>query len=409
MSVIAESPAKALISPRLDRIKASPSSAITQRARELRAAGRNIISLSVGEPDFETPAHICEAAVEAMKRGQTRYTTVDGTPELKQAVIGKFKRENGLEYTPDQITVSSGAKQVIFNAAMATLSAGDEVIIPAPHWVSYTDITLLAEGVPVVLPCPQSQGFKLQAGQLEAAITPRTKWLVLNSPSNPSGAVYSYAELKALTDVLLRHPQVYVLTDDIYEHILFDGRKFYTPAQVEPGLFERTLTVSGVSKAYAMPGWRIGYAGGPRHLIKAMAKLQGQSTTNPCSISQAAAVMALNGPQEFIPQRSATFQMRRDRVVELLNRVPGFSCHKPEGAFYFYPDCTALIGKRRPDGRRIENDNDVAMYLLDAADCAVVHGAAYNLSPFIRISFATSMELLEEACARMQRACVQLV
>jgi aspartate aminotransferase len=403
-----ESVLLSLIAPRMDRIKPSPSSAVTQRARELRAAGRDVISLSVGEPDFPTPEHICQGAVEAMKRGQTRYTTVDGTPELKQAIIGKFKRENGLEYKPDQITVGNGAKQVIFNAMMATLAPGDEVVIPAPHWVSYTDITLLAEGVPVVVPCPQSQGFKLRAEALEAAITSRTKWIILNSPCNPTGAVYSRPELQSLIEVLLRYPQVHVLTDDIYEHILFDDRQFFTPAQVEPELYERTLTVNGVSKAYAMPGWRIGYAGGPRALIKAIAKLQGQSTTNPCSISQAAAVVALNGPQDFIPERAAAFQQRRDRVLELLNRVPGLSCHKPEGAFYLYPDCSGLMGKRRPDGRRLENDQDFAMYLLDCADVAVVQGSAYNLSPYVRISIATSMELLEQACARIHRACAEL-
>lgn len=397
-----------LISPRLNRIKASPSSAATQRARELRAAGRNIISLSVGEPDFETPAHICQAAIEAMKCGQTRYTTVDGTPELKKAVIGKFNRENNLEYAADQITVGAGAKQIIFNAFMATLAPGDEVIVPAPHWVSYTDMTLLAEGVPVVVPCPEENGFKLQPEDLEAAITSRTKWMVLNSPCNPTGAVYSREDLKALTQVLLRHPEVYILTDDIYEHILFDGRRFDTPAQVEPELFDRTLTVNGVSKSYAMTGWRIGYAGGPKQLIKAMAKLQGQSTTNPCSISQAAAVAALNGPQNFIPQRAAAFQARRDRVVDLVNQIPGLRCHKPEGAFYIYPNCAELMGRRRPDGTMIENDSDLAMYLLDAAEVAVVQGVAFGMSPYFRISIATSLELLEEACARMKKACALL-
>jgi aspartate aminotransferase len=397
-----------LIAPRMDRIKPSPSSSVTQRARELRAAGRDVISLSVGEPDFPTPAHICEAAVEAMKRGQTRYTTVDGTPELKQAIIGKFKRENGLEYKPDQITVGTGAKQVIFNAMMTTLAPGDEVVIPAPHWVSYTDIALLAEGTPVVVPCSPSRGFKLSPEQLDAAITSRTKWVVLNSPSNPTGAVYSFAELKSLAEVLVRHPHVHVLTDDIYEHIRFDGHPFFTIAQVEPELYERTLTVNGISKAYAMPGWRIGYAGGPRLLIKTIAKLQGQSTTNPCSISQAAAVVALNGPQDFIPERSAAFQQRRDRVLELLNQVPGLKCHRPEGAFYLYPDCSGLIGKRRPDGGRIENDQDVALYLLDCADVAVVQGSAYNMSPYVRVSIATSMQLLEEGCARIHRACSAL-
>ena len=397
-----------LIAPRMDRIKPSPSSAASQRARELRAAGRKIVGLSSGEPDFDTPSHICEAAVEAMKRGQTRYTTPDGTPELKQAIAGKFKRENGLDYTLDQISVATGAKQVIYNALMASLAAGDEVIVPAPHWVSNTDMTLLAEGVPVVVPCPEDRGFKLQPEDLEAVITPRTKWLILNNPCNPSGAVYTCQEMKAVIDVLLRHPHVYVLTDDIYEHILFDGRQFFTPAQVEPAIYDRTLTVNGVSKAYAMTGWRIGYAGGPRALIKTMAKLQGQSTNNPCSISQAAATAALNGPQGFVPQRSLAFQQRRDRVVELLNQIQGLRCHKPEGAFYMFPNCGALIGRKRPNGARIENDNDLTLYLLEAAEVAVVQGAAYGMSPYFRISIATSTEMLEEGCSRIKRACEQL-
>jgi aspartate aminotransferase len=398
-----------LLSPRVDRIKPSPSSAATQRARELRAAGHDVIALTAGEPDFPTPPHICEAAVAAMKRGETRYTTVDGTPEVKEAIRAKFKRENGLEYGSDQIAVANGAKHIIFNALMATLAPADEVIIPAPHWVSYTDMTLLAEGVPVVLPCPEEQGFKLRADQLEAAITPRTKWLLLNSPCNPSGATYSREGLKALTDVLLRYPQVHVLSDDVYEHILFDDHKFCTPAQVEPGLFDRTLTVNSVSKTYAMTGWRIGYAGGPTTLIRAMRKIQSQSTTNACSISQAAARAALNGPQDFVPERAAAFQARRDRVVALLSQVPGISCHKPEGAFYLYPNCAGLIGKRMPGGQRIENDQDLAMYLLDTAEVAVVQGSAYSLSPYFRISIAASIELLEEACRRMQRACADLV
>ena len=397
-----------LVAPRMDRIKPSPSSAASQRARELRAAGRKIVGLSSGEPDFDTPAHICEAAFEAMKRGQTRYTTTDGTPELKQAIIGKFKRENALDYAPEQITVGTGAKQVIYNALMASLAPDDEVIVPAPHWVSYTDMTVLAEGVPVVVPCPEKYGFKLQPNDLEAAITSRTKWIILNNPNNPSGAVYTCPEMKALTDVLLRHPQVYVLTDDIYEHILFDGRSFFTPAHVEPALYERTLTVNGVSKAYAMTGWRIGYAGGPRNLIKTIAKLQGQTTNNPSSISQAAAVAALNGPQDFVPQRSLAFQQRRDRVVELLNQIPGLKCHKPEGAFYMFPNCEALIGKKKPNGTRIENDTDLTLYLLEEAEVAVVQGAAYGMSPYFRLSIATSMEILEEGCARIKRALAQL-
>jgi aspartate aminotransferase len=366
------------------------------------------VGLSSGEPDFDTPAHICEAAVEALRRGQTRYTAPDGTPELKQAIAGKFKRENGLIYATDQITVGAGAKQVICNALMASLAPGEEVIVPAPHWVSYTDLTVLAEGVPVAVPCPENRGFKLQPEDLEAAITPRTKWLLLNNPCNPSGAVYTCQEMKALTDVLLRHPHVYVLTDDIYEHILFDGRSFFTPAQVEPMLYDRTLTVNGVSKAYAMTGWRIGYAGGPRDLIKAMAKLQGQTTNNPCSIAQAAAVAALNGSQDSVPQRSMAFQQRRDRMLELLNQIPGLKCHKPEGAFYMFPNCAALIGRKRPNGTRIENDTDLTLYLLEEVEVVVVPGVAYGMSPYFRISIATSIEILEEGCARIRSAVGQL-
>ncbi len=397
-----------LIAPRIDRIKPSASTSASQRARELRAAGRKIVGLSSGEPDFDTPVHICEAATEAMRRGQTRYTTPDGTPELKQAIIGKFKRENGLDYALDQITVGAGAKQVICNALMATLAPGEEVIVPAPHWVSYTDLTILAEGVPVVVPGRADRGFKLQPEDLEAAITPRTKWLLLNHPNNPSGAVYTCQELKALTDVLLRHPHVYVMTDDIYEHILFDGRQFFTPAQVEPALYDRTLTVNGVSKAYAMTGWRIGYAGGPRALIKAMAKLQGQTTNNPCSVAQAAATAALNGPQDFVLQRAMIFQQRRDRVLELLDQIPGLTCHKPEGAFYMLPNCQAVIGKKRPNGARIENDADLTLYLLEEVEVALVQGVAYGISPYFRISIATSMEMLEEGCARIKRALEKL-
>jgi aspartate aminotransferase len=398
-----------LLAPRVDRIKPSPSSAATQRARELRAAGRDVIALTAGEPDFPTPPHVCEAAVAAMKRGETRYTTIDGTPEVKEAIRAKFKRENGLEYASDQIAVANGAKHIIFNALMATLAPGDEVIIPAPHWVSYTDMTLLAEGVPVVLPCPEEQAFKLRPAQLEAAITPRTKWLLLNSPCNPSGATFSREELQALTDVVLRYPQVHILSDDVYEHIVFDNHRFFTPAQVEPGLFDRTLTVNAVSKTYAMTGWRIGYAGGPATLIRAMRKIQSQSTTNASSVSQAAARAALDGPQDFVPERAAAFQTRRDRVVALLAQIPGLRCHKPQGAFYLYPNCAGLMGKCTPAGRRIENDQDLAMYLLEAAEVAVVQGSAYSLSPYFRISIAASIELLEEACRRMQRACAALV
>jgi aspartate aminotransferase len=396
------------IAARLDRIKPSPSSMASARARELKAAGRDIISLTAGEPDFDTPDHVKEAARRAMVEGQTKYTNTDGTPELKRAVAAKFKRENGLTYAPDQITVGTGGKQVIFNALMASVEPGDEVIIPAPYWVSYPDIVLLAEGVPVPVACPQNNGYKLRAADLEAAITPRTRWLILNAPNNPSGAAYPLAEMKALTDVLMRHPQVAVLTDDMYEHILYDGFKFCTPAEIEPGLYDRTLTVNGVSKAYAMTGWRIGYAGGPKALIKAMAKLQSQSTSNPSSIGQAAAVAALNGPQDFIAERALSFQRRRDRVVELLGRIPGLTCPKPEGAFYVYPSCAGCIGKRTPDGKVIRTDEDFALYLLDAEGVAVVHGAAYGMSPYFRISFATSMEQLEEACRRIQRACAAL-
>ncbi|MBI3514977.1 MAG: aminotransferase class I/II-fold pyridoxal phosphate-dependent enzyme [Proteobacteria bacterium] len=397
-----------LLAPRLERIRPSISQAATQRARELRAAGRDIIGLASGEPDFDTPAHICDAATAAMARGETRYTNVDGTAELKAAVVEKFKRENGLDYSPDQISIGSGAKQVVYNSMMASLAPGDEVIVPAPHWLSYTEIALLAEGTPVVVPCGQNQGFRLTPEALEAAITPRTKWLVINSPSNPTGAAYDADELKALAAVLLRHPHVHILTDDIYEHILFDGRSFATIAAIEPRLYERTLTVNGVSKTYAMTGWRIGFAGGPRPLIKAMAKLQSQSTSNPSSVGQAAALAALTGPQHFIPERAASFQARRDKVVALLNQVPGINCHKPEGAFYLYPSCAGLIGKRQPDGKRLATDEDVVIYLLEKADVAVVQGSAYGMSPHFRVSIASSLELLEAACERIARACAAL-
>ena len=397
------------LAPRLDRIKPSPSGAAAQLARDLKRAGRDIINLAVGEPDFDTPAHICEAATAAMRRGETRYTAVDGTPELKAAIIAKFKRENGLSYTTDQITVANGAKQIIYNAMMATLGPGDEVIVPAPYWVSYTDIVLLAEGVPVVVAGPQNNGFKLRPEDLEAAITPRTKWLLLNSPSNPTGAVYTAGELRALGEVVLRHPHVHVMTDDIYEHLLFDGRKFSTIAEVEPRLFDRTLTINGASKAYSMTGWRIGYAGGPRSLITAMGTLMGQITANPASISQAAAVAALTGPQEFLAEQCAAFQHRRDVVVDLINAVPGLSCHAPEGAFYVFPSCAGLLGKITPDGKRIETDQDVVVYLLEAAGVALVHGEAYGMSPYFRLSTATSLDLLRDACGRIHAACSKLI
>jgi aspartate aminotransferase len=393
------------IASRIGRIKPSPTVAAGQKARELRAQGRDIISLDAGEPDFDTPDSIKEAAIAAIRAGQTKYTTVDGTPALKEAICAKFKRENGLDYTPAQINVGVGGKHVLYNALMATLDAGDEVIVPAPYWVSYPDMAILADGTPVFVECPAETGFKLRPEALERAITPRTKWLVLNSPSNPTGAAYTSDELKALADVLLRHPQVYILNDDMYEHLVYDGFRFSTIAQVEPRLYDRTLTVNGVSKAYAMTGWRIGYAGGPVDLIKAMAKIQSQSTTNPSSISQAAAVAALNGPQDFIPERAAVFQERRDLVVGMLNQANGITCHRPEGAFYVYPSCAGTIGKKTPDGKVIESDQDFADYLLMEAGVSVVFGAAFGLSPFFRISYATSTALLEEACRRIQRAC----
>ena len=351
MSVIAE---------RLSRIKPSPTIAVSQKARELKAAGRDVISLGVGEPDFDTPDNIKAAGIAAIQRGDTKYTAVDGTAELKEAISAKFKRDNGLDYAPDQITVGTGGKQVIFNALMATLDPGDEVIIPAPYWVSYPDMAILAEGKPVIVPCGQNNLFKLQAEDLEVAITPKTKWLILNSPSNPTGAAYTRDEMKALTDVLKRHSHVWVLTDDIYEHLVYDGFEFVTPAQVEPALYERTLTMNGVSKAYCMTGWRIGFAGGPKELIKAMAKVQSQSTTNPSSISQAAAVEALNGPQDFIAEHNEVFKERRDLVAERMDTCPGLQCHKPEGAFYVYPSCAGAIGKKTPDGKTIETDEDFA-------------------------------------------------
>ncbi len=378
-----------------------------QRARELQAAGRDIVNLGQGEPDFPTPGHIIEAAFKAAREGQTRYTTVDGTAELKEAVIQKFSRENGLAFKSTNISVGSGGKQVIFNALMATLDPGDEVIIPAPYWVSYPDMVLFAEGKPVCVATKPQNGLKLTAEDLEAHITPRTKWLMLNSPSNPSGATYSAEELKALVPVLEQHPQVWVLVDDMYEHILFDGRKFATLAAVAPHLADRILTVNGVSKAYAMTGWRIGYAGGPAELVKAMAKMQSQSTSSPSSVGQAAAVAALNGPQEIVRERCAQFQARRDRFVPVLDSIPGLGCASPHGAFYFFPSCAGVIGKRTPQGKVISNDEAFALYLLDCG-VSLVHGAAYGTSPYFRVSFATSVELLEEACRRIRDACSAL-
>ncbi len=396
------------LSQSLGRIKPSPTIAVSTKARELKAAGRDVIGLGAGEPDFDTPDTIKQAAILAIQEGQTKYTAVDGTPALKQAIAAKFKRENGLDYATDQITVGAGGKQVIFNAMVATIDPGDEVVIPAPYWVSYPDIALLCGGTPVPVDCPSQTGFKLQPADLEAAITPKTKWVILNSPNNPTGAAYSRDEMKALTDVLMRHPHVHVMTDDMYEHLVYDDFEFVTPAQVEPGLYDRTLTINGVSKAYAMTGWRIGYAGGPKDLIKAIAKVQSQSTTNPSSISQAAAVEALNGPQDFIAERAEAFKARRDMVVDMLNAAEGITCHKPEGAFYVYPSCAGCIGKTTPDGKRLETDEDFAGYLLEAQGVAVVHGAAFGFSPFFRVSYATSTEALKEACTRIQKACAAL-
>ena len=398
----------AFIASSLARIKPSPTIAVTQKAAELKAAGRDVIGLGAGEPDFPTPDNIKAAGIRAIENNDTKYTAPDGTPALKKAICAKFKRENGLDYTPEQVHVASGGKQVIYNAMMATLNPGDEVIIPAPYWVSYPDIVLLAGGTPVFIETTQESGFKVKAEQLEAAITEKTKWIILNSPSNPTGAAYSLADMKPLTDVLAKHPQVWVMTDDMYEHIVFDDFEFVTPAQVEPALYPRTLTVNGVSKAYSMTGWRIGYAAGDVALIKAMAKIQSQSTSNPCSISQAAAVEALNGPQDFIAPRAEKFKERRDLVVAMLNQASGITCARPEGAFYVYPSCAGVIGKTAPGGKVIENDGDFATYLLEAEGVAVVPGVAFGLSPYFRISYATSDEALKEACTRIQRACAAL-
>lgn len=392
----------------LRRVKASPTVAISAQARALKAQGVDVIALSAGEPDFDTPDNIKAAAIKAIQDGVTKYTDPDGTPELKAAICAKLKRENGLDYKPSQVHVAPGGKPVIYNALLATLSPGDEVLIPAPYWVSYPDMALLAGGEPVIVSTTVEDGFRLKPEALERAITPRTKWLILNSPSNPTGAAYSEADLKAIAEVLLRHPQVWVLTDDMYEHLLYDGHKFFTIAQVEPRLYDRTLTMNGVSKAYAMTGWRIGYGAGPEPLIKAMGKVISQTTSNPSSISQAAAVEALNGPQDFIPERAAHFEKRRDLVVSMLNQASGLKCPKPEGAFYVYPSCEGLLGKTTPAGKVIETDEDFAKELLAAEAVAVVHGAAFGLSPFFRISYATSSEVLEDACTRIQRFCAGL-
>ena len=394
-----------VLSTTLSRVKPSPTIAMTTKAQELKAAGRDVIGLSAGEPDFDTPQNIKDAAIAAINAGKTKYTAVDGIPELKQAICDKFRRENGLSYEPAQVTVGTGGKQVLYNAFMATLNEGDEVVIPAPYWVSYPDMVLLGGGTPVIVECTLENQFKLTAEQLEAAITPKTKWFLFNSPSNPSGAGYSWDELKALTDVLMRHPHVWVMTDDMYEHLVFDDFKFCTPAQVEPGLYDRTLTVNGVSKAYAMTGWRIGYAAGPEELIKGMRKVQSQSTSNPCSISQWAAVEALNGPQGYIEDNKALFQRRRDLVVGMLNDAKGVNCPTPEGAFYVYPDISACIGKTSAAGTLIDTDEAFANALLEETGVAVVFGSAFGLSPNFRISYATSDEALAKACTRIQQFC----
>ncbi len=392
----------------LARIQPSATIAVSTKARELKAAGRDIISLSAGEPDFDTPDNIKEAAWEALKAGKTKYTDVDGIPELKAAIIAKFKRDNNLDYKPEQISVGTGGKQVLYNALMATLNPGDEVIIPSPCWVSYADIVMLGGGKPVFVETKMEDGFRLKPEALAAAITPKTKWFLFNSPSNPSGAAYSHDDLKVLTDVLLKHPNVWVLTDDIYEHLIYDGLKFCTPAEVEHRLYDRTLTLNGLSKAYCMTGWRLGYAGGPPELIKAMRKLQSQSTSNPCSITQWAAVEALNGSQDFIAANNAQFVKRRDLVVSMLNEAEGISCPKPEGAFYVYPSCAGAIGKTSSSGIKIETDGDFVQALLSEEGVACVHGEAFASSPAFRISYATSEVLLEEACKRIQKFCAGL-
>ncbi|NOR30886.1 MAG: aminotransferase class I/II-fold pyridoxal phosphate-dependent enzyme [Sulfitobacter sp.] len=397
-----------LLSKTLARVKPSPTIAVTQKAAELKAAGRDVIGLGAGEPDFDTPINIQEAGIAAIKAGKTKYTAVDGIPELKQAICEKFKRDNGLDYVPAQVTVGTGGKQVLYNAFMATLNPGEEVVIPAPYWVSYPDMVLLAGGEPVIAPATLENNFKLTAEALEAAITPKTKWFIFNSPSNPTGAGYSWDELKALTDVLIRHPHVWVLTDDMYEHLAYDDFKFCTPAQVEPALYDRTLTMNGVSKAYAMTGWRIGYAAGPEKLIGAIRKIQSQSTSNPCSISQWAAVEALNGPQDFIPENNKVFMRRRDLVVDMLNEIDGMICPKPEGAFYVYPSIKGLIGKTSAAGTKITDDEVFATALLEETGVAVVFGAAFGLSPNFRISYATSDAALKEACTRIQGFCAGL-
>ena len=393
------------VSEALQRVKPSATIAVTQKARELKAQGHDVIGLGAGEPDFDTPENVKQAAIKAIQDGKTKYTDVDGIPELKQAICAKFSRDNGLSYTPSQVNVSPGGKPVIYNAFVATLNPGDEVVIPTPYWVSYPEMALLCGGQPVFAEARAEDAYKLKPEALDAAITPKTKWLILNSPSNPSGAAYTRDELRALANVLLKHPQVWILTDDMYEHLVYDGFDYWTIAQVEPALYDRTLTMNGVSKAYSMTGWRIGYAAGPEVLIKSMGKVMSQTTSNPCSISQWAAVEALNGTQDFIPKNQALFKGRRDLVVSMLNQAEGLTCPTPEGAFYVYPSCAGAIGKMSAGGKKITNDEDFAAALLEEEKVAVVFGAAFGLSPAFRISYATSNAALEEACTRIQRFC----
>ena len=397
-----------ILASRLNRIQPSPTIAMSIKARELKAQGKDIIELAAGEPDFPTPSHIIEAAEDAMSRGETKYTDPDGTPALKRAVCDKFKRDNNLEYVTSQVTIGTGGKQVLYNALMATLNEGDEVIIPAPYWVSYPDMVLLAEGTPKIVECPLDKNFILQPEDLERAITPKTKWIILNSPSNPTGSGYTWDDMKKITDVLIRHPNIWVMTDDMYEHLVYDDFKFCTPAEVEPELYSRTLTVNGMSKAFCMTGWRIGYAAGPENLITAIRKIQSQSTSNPSSISQAASVAALNGPMDFLAKNNEVFKQRRDLVCSMLNQASGITCPTPDGAFYVYPSCAGLIGKKTPYGKVLKSDEDVVSYFLETEGIAAVHGAAFGLSPHFRISYATSTEALEDACQRIQRACTAL-
>ncbi len=399
----------AFLADRLARIKPSATIAVTDKARALKAAGRDVIGLGAGEPDFDTPENIKEAAIKAIREGKaSKYTAVDGIPELKAAIARKFKRENDLTYKPSQIIVGTGGKQVLYNALVATINPGDEVIIPAPYWVSYPDMVLLAGGEPVEVVTTMESGFKMKPEALERAITPKTKWIIFNSPSNPTGAAYTRAELKAVTDVLVRHPHVHVMSDDMYEHLVYDDFKFFSPAQLEPRLYERTLTVNGMSKAYCMTGWRIGYAGGPEPLIKAMAAIQSQSTSNPTAVSQWASVEGLDGPQDFIPKHNKIFKERRDLCVSMLNQANGIRCPKPEGAFYVYPSCAGTIGKTAPTGKKLATDEDFVTELLEAEGVAVVQGTPFGVGPAFRISYATATSALEEACTRIQRFCGNL-